>query len=103
MVVPIRWNTTDKTYDLLKPMVATRCDIDNTSFPLREGPVPIKDIALKKFLDKYNLPNYKNTPDTTDYTIDGEDPIWEVEAIQGKKGKGSKAQYLIKWKGHSKL
>ena len=34
-----------------------------------------------------------------EFQVDGEDPLWEVEAIVNKKGKASKMQYLIKWKG----
>ena len=28
--------------------------------------------------------------------IDGEDPIWEVERVEAKKGKGRSMKYLIK-------
>ena len=87
VVVPIKWDSTTNTYELKTPVVATRCDLNDKIFPLREGPVTIKDKTLKKFLEKYNLPNYKVSSDFEEYQIDGEGPIWEVEAIQGKKGR----------------
>ena len=40
---------------------------------------------------------------TTDEQIDGCDPILEVESIQGKKNRGNKTRYLVKWKGHVEM
>ena len=40
---------------------------------------------------------------TTDEQIDGCDPILEVESIQGKKNRGNKTRYLVKWKGHKEM
>ena len=34
--------------------------------------------------------------------VDGEDPIMEVEAILGRKGKGRGTKYKVKWKGYNK-
>ena len=35
--------------------------------------------------------------------IDGCDPVLEVESIQGKKNRGNKTRYLVKWKGHVEM
>lgn len=106
VIVPLTWDSDMNAYTLSTPQVATRVKVDNERFPLRMGPVgdTVVEPNLKAFLDKYNLPNYRllKESDWSEYRTDeGCDPVMEVEEIQGKKYRGKKTQYLIKWKGES--
>ena len=67
-------------------------------FPLKMGPVKNEwSDSLDSFLSTIE-PCYKTTEGDSfdDEQMDGEDPLLEVEAITGKKGKGNGAP-VVKW------
>ena len=105
-VVPVIWDGSVSAFTLGQVKEVVRFDpIKPTSFILKEGPSAEKgNKTVKQFLTKYNLPSYKcGGVGTTDEQIDGCDPILEVESIQGKKNRGNKTRYLVKWKGHVEM
>ena len=106
IIVPIVWDADMNAYNLGAPQVATRVEVDNTTYPLREGPVAKKkegEVDGKAFMDKYNLPNYKlkKGSDWSEYQTDpGHDPIWEVEAIEGKSTGAEKPNTCSNGRGY---
>ena len=56
-------------------------------------------VGLDVFVEDFFRPWYKATESGEGYQIEGEDPIMELEAIEGQSGKGKKLKYLVKWKG----
>ena len=102
VVVPIEWDPSSNMWLLGNTVVAASVQVDDESFPLREGPgntSPASDEEVKKFMDKYTLPYYKLAEGTPmEQEVPGVDPELEVEAIKGKKFSGTKARYLVQWK-----
>ena len=104
IIVPIEWDPEASMWVLSEAIVCTRVNVDDDSFPLKDGPVNAEMSAdMKAFMDKYTLPGYKITEGLVEEQVDpGHDPECEVEAIVGKKWSGKKARYLVKWKGYAK-
>ena len=101
-VVPIEWDPAQTAYKLGTEIdVARFAPTTPTSFLLREGPHKKKGSkTVREFVAKYNLPSYKcGGAGTPDEQIDGRDPVLEVESIQGKRYRGNKTRYHVKWKG----
>ena len=62
-----------------------------------------RETSFDTCIEDFFRPWYKSVEgnaDCTEYQIDGEDPILEVESIEGHMGKGVRLKYLVKWKGH---
>ena len=69
---------------------------------MRSGPVVHDNDRLQDFeyfMSAFHHQMYGQEKDFTDWQIDGEDPILEVESIESKTGKGRRTKYLVKWKG----
>ena len=103
-VVPIQWDQGLHRWKLGEVKHVARVKVTSGEYPLKMGPDTVtgSDKAqLVKFLNKFHVG--KCTPMSPDayeeYRIEGEDPVWEVEAIESKRGKGAKAKYVVKWKG----
>ena len=81
-------------------VIAARADVDDETFPLRSGPVDTSDVnGFDEFMERFHHQMYGHDLDFTDWQVEGEDPILEVEMIVSKKHRGKKTQYLVKWKG----
>ena len=109
IVVPIEWDPSSKIYKLHPTVHVNRVRFERVMYPLKIGPVQdnMTDIERETSFDTYVegvfRPWYESVEgntDCTDYQIDGEDPILEVESIEGHMGKGVRLKYLVKWKGH---
>ena len=103
IVVPITWDGGSSRYMLGHTIVASGVIVDDTKYPLRSGPQQDNDKGddtFDSFMEAFHHQMYgQDTSELTDYQIEGEDPIWEVESIVAKKNKGRKAKYLVKWVG----
>ena len=108
VVVPIVWDPDTKVYELKPTKHVTHVRWENIHYPLKMGPVhqAIDDnniegneAKLDVFVEDFFRPWYKATESGEGYQIEGEDPIMELEAIEGQSGKGNKLKYLVKWKG----
>ena len=100
IVIPIEWDGGGKRYVLGPTVIAARADVDDETFPLRSGPVDTSDVnGFDEFMERFHHQMYGHDLDFTDWQVEGEDPILEVEMIVSKKNRGKKTQYLVKWKG----
>ena len=62
-----------------------------------------REANFNTYIEDFFRPWYRSVEgdkDCTEYQVDGEDPILEVEGIEGHMGKGARLKYLVKWKGH---
>ena len=109
VIVPIEWDQHAMIYKLHPSKHVTHVRYERVRYPLRMGPVHINDYAkdvdedvFNKYVEGFFEPWYSavNPSDLENEQIEGEDPILEVEAIEARRGKGKKAKYLVKWKGH---
>ena len=109
VVIPIKWNSDDMTYELGSTIVTPHVkNVNDIKYPLKMGPdeknnnVPEDD--FESFMDDVCKVLYKPEPIEaySHLQVDGEDPIMEVEAILGRKGKGRGTKYKVKWKGYNK-
>ena len=109
IVVPIEWDPSSKIYKLHPTVHVNRVRFERVIYPLKMGPVQDnmtdieRETSFDTYIEDFFRPWYKSVEgdiDCTDYQIDGEDPILEVESIEGHMGKGVRLKYLVKWKGH---
>jgi len=108
VVLPIVWDPDTKVYELKPTKHVTHVRWENIRYPLKMGPVNEEndddniegnEVKLDVFVEDFFRPWYKATESGEGYQIEVEDPIWELEAIEGQSGKGKKLKYLVKWKG----
>ena len=57
-------------------------------------------LVFESYVEDFFRPWYNVAEGKEDEQIEGEDPILEVESIEGHMGKGPKLKYLVKWKNH---
>ena len=103
LVVPYAFDAGSNRYVLGKVQTVARADVNDNEFPLRMGPNDVNDTKdFDEFMDAFHSQMYGQVKpeDMKEYQVDGEDPIWEVESIKGKRGKGRSLKYLVKWKDH---
>ena len=95
-------------------LVASACGSDDAADePAAEPPAeteaaidePAAEPAAEPMKVGIVAPSAENDPAwsqsiCTEYQVDGEDPILEVEGIEDHMGKGARLKYLVKWKGH---
>jgi hypothetical protein len=103
-IVPIEWQPDLNRWELGEVKHVAKATVNDAELPLKMGPGKLGRKAKEqttKFLNKFHVAGYKSTPPEAyeEYQIEGEDPVWEVEKIESKRGKGKKAKYTIKWKG----
>ena len=105
----IEWDPSSKIYKLHPTVHVNRVRFERVIYPLKMGPVQDnmtdieRETSFDTYIEDFFRPWYKSVEgntDCTDYQIDGEDPILEVESIEGHMGKGVRLKYLVKWKGH---
>ncbi len=71
-------------------------------YPLRMGPVDNTNNLNKfeEYIEGFFKPWYRMpNKDMSEFQIEGEDPVWEIEQIKSHRCKHPKTQYLIKWVG----
>ena len=106
IVVPIEWDPDTKIYKLLPTVHVNKVRYEHIVYPLKMGPIhdgmsdTEREASFDTYVESLFRPWYKVTECDEEYQIDGEDPIWEVESIEGHIGKGHKLKYLVKWKDH---
>ena len=106
IVVPIEWDPDTKIYKLLPTVHVNNVKYEHIVYPLKMGPVhdsmtdTEREASFDTYVECFFGPWYKVTECNEDYQIEGEDPIWEVESIEGHIGKSHKLKYLVKWKDH---
>ena len=94
----------------LKPTIhVDKVRFERVIYPLKMGPTQdnMTDIEretnFNTYIEDFFRPWYRSVEgdkDCTEYQVEGEDPILEVEGIEGHMGKGARLKYLVKWKGH---
>ena len=99
VVAPIKWDPNTLIYTLSPTKHVNTIRFENIKYPLKMGPTnnteadATREANLDKYIDEFFLPWYKthNPESFEDFQVEGEDPLWEVEAIVGKNGKNKKA------------
>ena len=109
IVVPIEWDPNTRLY-ILKPTThVDKVRFERVIYPLKMGPAQDamsnieREESFNTYIEDFFRPWYRSVEgdkDCTEYQIEGEDPIMEIEGIEGHMGKGAKLKYLVKWKGH---
>ena len=77
-------------------ITVAKADVNDNEFPLRMGPDDVKDTTdfdafMKAFHDQ--MYSHVKPEDMSEYQVDGEDPVWEVEEVVTRKGKGKHRGY----------
>jgi len=106
VIVPIEWDPDTKIYKLHPTVHVNNVRYEHIVYPLKMGPVhdsmtdTEREASFESYVEDFFRPWYKVAEGKEDEQIEGEDPILEVESIEGHMGKGHKLKYLVKWKHH---
>ena len=109
ILVPIEWDPNTKIYTLKPTIHVDKVRFERVIYPLKMGPAQDnmtdieREASFNTYIEDFFRPWYRSVEgdkDCTEYQVDGEDPILEVEGIEGHMGKGARLKYLVKWKGH---
>lgn len=105
VVVPIKIDRGAQLYKLGSPVEPDQVTVFDELFPLLMGPDfarpdnPESAGKVEEFLTHLRMQMYGESRDFTDEQVGDEDPLLEVERIVKQRGKGKKAEFLVKWVG----
>ena len=84
LVVPYAFDGASNRYVLGKMITVAKADVNDNEFPLRMGPDDVNDTTdfdafMKAFHDQ--MYSHVKPEDVSEYQVDGEDPVCEVEKV----------------------